>query len=437
MLWVVLRLFFSLLAVLVAVGCIDNQPAVQSTSSTSTATSPNTPTPSQETTAATPGTGQAPAETSVATRHLTGDIVLWHSWDGEDARVLRSMLDRMQADNPDLYLDAIYVKPFEVQGKLLQAVLSASGPNLLLAPMAQYPDLATDNLVQPLNSYQERVDEVELLASAWYGNVVDGNLVGLPIWVETVALYVNSDLMAPDQAPKTLAEVLQGNSSFENPIIGCYISPFHLSWGFAAFGSVMLDAEQRVVLDQQSQAEEWLAWLRATRQSGAVLYSTNYSELQQAFRLGELPMVIDGSWALDDYVAVLGKKLRVLPIPAGPTGPARPFINTESFFVVAGQSPYESFTSVEAAITLIELAADSGHTSRGFPAASSDFKDPTRAVREFKALLDDTAPMNVGEENRIVWYLVQEMFLKALMGSEPPAELIANFTLLANEQTGR
>ena len=368
---------------------------------------------------------------------LSGDIILWHSWNGEDLKILRSMLDRLQSDHPDLYLDAVHVGPSEVRWRLLDAILAGNGPSLLLGPIARYPDLASEDLVQPLNGYMDLVQEAHLLSSAWYGNIIASSLVALPAWVETVALYVNTNLIAPDEVPRTLHDLLARANMSDSPLLGLYISPFHLGWGFPAHGAVMLDAGYRVVLDQQPGAEAWLTWLREANQSGGIWISQDYAELQRAFRHGELPMIIDGSWVLDSFVTALGDSLRVLSIPDGPAGPARPFVTSESFFVIAGQSPRDTDASVMAALTLIELAADSPHTTRGLPAAQREFDADPRAAREFKALLEQTVPMHVGAGAKVIWDLAQIMFERALAGQEPPADLVARFSLLVNEQTDR
>lgn len=378
-----------------------------------------------------------PLPTATPELDLSGDIVLWHSWNGEDLKLLNSMLDRLQSDHPDLYLDAVYVSPSEVGERLLDAILAGNGPSLLLAPITRYPDLASENLVQPLNGYADQVQKANLLSSAWYGNTIASNLVALPAWVETVALYVNTDLIAPNEVPRTLDDLLVRANLSDSPLLGLYISPFHLSWGFPAHGAVMLDAGYRVVLDQQPGAEAWLTWLREANQSGGIWLSQDYAELQRAFRHGELPMIIDGSWTLDSFVPALGDSLRVLSIPDGPAGPARPFVTSESFFVTAGQSPRDTDASVMAALALIELAASSPHTTRGLPAAQRESEADSRAAREFKALLEQTVPMHVGPGATVIWHLAQIMFERALAGQEPPAELVARFSLLANEQTGR
>ncbi len=378
-----------------------------------------------------------PSPTSTPEPGLAGDIVLWHSWNGEDLKLLNSMLDRLQSDHPDLYLDAVHVGPSEVRQRLLDAILAGNGPGLLLAPIARYPDLASENLVQSLNGYMDLVQQANLLPSAWYGNTIASSLVALPAWAETVALYVNTDLIAPDEVPRTLDDLLARADLSNSPLLGLYISPFHLGWGFPAYGAVMLDAGYHVVLDQQPGAETWLTWLREANQSGGIWFSQDYAELQRAFRHGELPMIIDGSWTLDSFLATLGDSLRVLPIPAGPAGPARPFVTSESFFVIAGQSPRDTDASVMAALALIELAADSRHTTRGLPAAQRESEADPRAVRALKVLLGQTVPMHVGPGARVIWDLAQIMFERALAGQEPPADLVARFALLANEQTRR
>ena len=199
----------------------------------------------------TPSPG-VPVEPDSEDTPSSGTYLIWHSWTGEDYQALLAILEHINTAYPRLVLAPQFVEAHQVPTQLLNAILAGDGPQLLLAPASWYPELKADELITPFNDVVNEDDFARFVTPALFGLIHDGQLMGLPVWAETVMLYVNTELIPWSRVPDSTDQLLEMAESAEQPLLGLYNNLFHLSWGFPAFGGVMFDAGFRVVLDQSA-----------------------------------------------------------------------------------------------------------------------------------------------------------------------------------------
>ena len=60
--------------------------------------------------------------------------------------------------------------------------------------------------------------------------------------------------------------------------------------------------------------------------------------LLDRFTKGEFAYFVDGPWAAAQLSAALGDDLMVIPLPAGPAGPAQPWLYSDGVFVNPGHA---------------------------------------------------------------------------------------------------
>lgn len=367
----------------------------------------------------------------------TGHYTIWYSWTGDDQEALREMLDRLRADNPRLMIDSYYIDSDLLIHQLVNAILTGEGPSLVLAPAARYPELNAEGLVAPFNSTVPDLDFSTFDSPALLGLIRDEKLVGLPIWSESVALYVNNSLMPPSRMPSTLDELLTQAFDAQIPQLGLYQSLFHLAWGFYAHGGVFFDAGGRMVLDQSPGAPLFLDWLRQADDAQGIWITADYEELKTAFRTGNLPMFIDGPWSLREFEEALGQSLRVHRIPPGPEGASQPWLTTEAAFLVAGQSAERRAVSSRLALQLTAMEDILTATAYRIPATQRGADLGSEPMRQMRALQPLTQHMRHGPEMESVWRLGHEMMEQTFSTDRDAAELVAQFSLLVNEENPR
>ena len=371
---------------------------------------------------------------------MAGEVEIWHSLSAADLEFLEEAVRQMGASYPSLSLSHTYVAPHRLTADLLKAILSGQGPELLLAPASRLPELHAEGLVTPLDTLMREEDLENLVAPALFGLIHEQSLLGLPLWAETVMLYVNTDLIAPADVPENTDELLALAQGRTAPVAGMYLSLFHLSWGFQAFGGVLFDAEHKVVLDQSAGGTAFLTWLQQAHASPGIAVNSNYHSLRKSFLAGEMPLFLDGPWTLAAAEDALGQSLSIHEIPAGPVGPGRPWLTTEAILLIPGQSQAQRLVSARIARELIALDDEMIDIAHRLPVTQHRMNSGSRATRSFRRLLSFTQHMPHVSEMTSVWRLGNPLLAKALQADASPADLsaeVAYFALLANEENGK
>ncbi len=158
---------------------------------------------------------------------------------------------------------------------------------------------------------------------------VEGRLYGIPESLKAVALYYNKELLP---TPPTTTDELKALIESDTPAsvsIGCY---HH--WGFyGAFGGQVFDENWKVIADQGTGMVDAYTYLQSLYQTMVAKgLPKNDGEAAAPFREGKIATTTNGNWALGDYKAALGDKLGVVPLPAGPAGPANPLLGVDGFY---------------------------------------------------------------------------------------------------------
>ncbi len=371
---------------------------------------------------------------------MRGELEIWHSFAGADLDFLEEAIRQIEKSHPELKLSHTHVSPHKVTSELLKAILSGRGPELLLAPASRLPELYAEGLVAPLNTLLWEEQRENLVAPAIFGLIHEQSLLGLPLWTETVMLYANTDLITRADVPENTDNLLAMAQEMTEPLMGIYLSLFHLSWGFQAFGGVLFDATYKVVLDHSDGGTDFLNWLQLAHASTAITVSTDYNSMLDSFLEGELPLFLDGPWSLAAAEEALGNSLSIREIPAGPFGPARPWLTTEAIILVPGQSQNQRLVSAEVARILLTMEDEMIEIAYRLPASQRRLQVGSRAVRSFRDLLENTQHMPHVPEMASVWRLGNELLINALEEDASLKDLsasIARFALLANEENDK
>ena len=81
---------------------------------------------------------------------LYGSVLVWHSWEAEQAEVLDTVLDSFVGLYPDVNINAVYVPADRLLERYEVAAEAALGPDLMLAPSSFIGPLAEAGLIQPV-----------------------------------------------------------------------------------------------------------------------------------------------------------------------------------------------------------------------------------------------------------------------------------------------
>jgi arabinogalactan oligomer/maltooligosaccharide transport system substrate-binding protein len=370
---------------------------------------------------------------------LTGSLVLWHSWAGADGDALAAILSDLATAYPGVTIETLFVAPGDLLGAYAEAVQAGGGPELLLAPNWWLGDLVQSNVVQ-------RLDETvpgDVLDAYWPAAVEslrwDGNLYGLPINAHLVALLVNRAVAGDAQPPATLDDWLNQARTDPSLGMGLYATLFHLYWGLPAFGAQLLDADGRVVLDQTGGAADYLTWLAAVDSTPGSYVDLDYGMLLDRFKKGEFAYLVDGPWEVGDLRAALGDSLAIMPLPAGPGGPARPWLYADGVFINPNLDPAQQPLAIAIAQALTSPTSGLHLATVGglLPANRHVDLSADPLLAGFAAQAANADAMPTRSEMTELWGYAGDMLLKALTGVAPPPAIVAETTALINDANGK
>ena len=276
----------------------------------------------------------------------TSTLILWYQVDTGVEAVLGSLLEDIQAQNPDLLIEAQPVKISDLQS-YAQHSAAGEGPDLILGANAYLQDWVSQGAVLDLTPYLGEVLS-SFQTNAVQGLNIAGAQYGIPHSIQSVGLqYYNSAFLTP---PASTDEMLSVSVHFP-PII--YLEPYLLTGWAQAFGGQITDASGQCIADQMPAWLDYLNYLLALQENGAAFI--NSDPYYQGFASRGAPLLLGYSAHTDELSLSLGTELGLAPLPGGPAGPAVSPLTVSGFFVNPNSSNPQA--AVDLALYLTDQAA--------------------------------------------------------------------------------
>lgn len=271
-----------------------------------------------------------------------GTITLWHTWSGAEAEVLNQIIDKFASDCPNIFVRAQMVPASELSSQLAGNGQGRNGPDLLLVPSLQLPQLVDAGLLKDVGRFTDP-QLLQRYTPAALETVRRGEtLYALPESLNTQILYYNKALV--DVPARTLDDLLAQSMAGNRAAID--INFDDAFWGIPAFGGQLFDDQLRVVLDKSGFAD-WLTWLDRAEETAGVVLDNDEGHLRQLFLSGEVAYYVGSTRALGELRAELGEELGAVPLPDGPEGSAGPLVTSTGFALNAATSDEQSKLALE------------------------------------------------------------------------------------------
>jgi len=381
-----------------------------------------------------PAAPSLPAATSTP-EPLSGRMTLWHSWAEGDGDALAAILSAYQQANPGVTVDTLFVAYADLPQAYADAVAGGGGPDLLLAPNWWLGDLVAAAALLPLDSMITPGERAAYWPAALQNLIWQGQLYGLPIHYELVAAFVNRSLADPAAMPATLDGWLAQAQQAPAGGIGLYNNLYHLYWGLPAYGARFFDESGLAVVDETGDAAAYLAWLRAVSETAGSYVDPDYGMLLDRFKKGEFAYFVDGPWAIDDLRGALGDNLAVAQLPAGPAGPAQPWLTADGVFINPKIARTQQGLALDFArfLTGAESGAAIAQLGRRLPANRNAALGDDAILQGFAQQAEAAQPMPGLPEMAQAWSYGGDMFVKVIDGAADPAATLRETAALIND----
>jgi arabinogalactan oligomer / maltooligosaccharide transport system substrate-binding protein len=369
---------------------------------------------------------------SAGAQDLSGELTLWHGWTGAEADTLNNViLPAWTAANANVKVQALAV-PFDQLKTKFTTEASTGGPDLLIGPLDWVGELATGELIKPLDDMV--TDEVSgsFIPAVYDALKFDDKQYGLPESFETVALYYNTDLVP--KVPANTNEVYSMSADMAQGMYGLalYSDFYHPAGYLFGFGGELFDDENKSIINSP-ETVEFLNWIKQFGEGGkpGLFQQNDDATISSLFKEGKAAMVMNGPWALGDYAGALGKeKVAVAPLPLiseKDDAPPKPFLGVKHIMMgnnIEGDQAtlafefMKFFTGPESAGP---LATEAGH----LPANTAVDVSVDPVAQAFVKQGESVTPMPSIPEMGQVWTPAGNMITTVISGDATPEDAAA------------
>lgn len=348
-------------------------------------------------------------------------IELWAA--GREGEIVSSLTRDFEAEHPHLRVKVQQLPWSGAHEKLLTAVVGDSVPDVAQLGNTWIAEFATIGALEPLTERIERskLDARDYFPGIWETNRFQGELYGVPWYVDTRLLFYRRDLLERagfTQPPKSWSELLEVSSALERaapPGGSALFLPLNEPEALLAFG---LQQPEPLLRDGNRFGNFRSAGFQRALSFYVELFSRGLApkagsaeigNLWEEFGRGTFAIYISGPWQLGELERrlppALAESWTTAPLP-GPDGPGASLAGGSSLVVFRG-SPRKS-----AAFELVEYLSRPEVQRRFYalsgdlPARRSSYADPALErdphLHAFREQLERVKPLpRVPEWERI------------------------------------
>lgn len=256
-------------------------------------------------------------------------ISFWHCLGGIHKEILDEMIDTWNKEHPEIQVDATYVSAagrggLVLQEKLLTAIAGGTPPDVAYFNRHSTAAWVVRDAFIPLTAFAEKagVTADKYIEFAWREANWKGELYGLPFDTDGRGLYWNKDLFAevgldPESPPRNITELdtyAEKLTKFDDR--GRLIRMGFIPWlnqglfytWVLSFGGQIYDEVKQECTATDPKIIDMLNWVVSYAKKYDINRIDTFSSAfgaqeQNPFYIGQVAMVIDGSWAIKNIEA--------------------------------------------------------------------------------------------------------------------------------------
>lgn len=261
-------------------------------------------------------------------------ITIWHSWRDEQLTVLDFVIQSFQDQFPDVYFNLLYIPYDELFESYNQAAYNGMGPSILFGPAEWGPSLFDSDLVIDLIPYTSGEFLATINPVALDTCNYRDAIIGLPYAQYGILMIRNRSIIS--RSPESLDDLINLSAlASDGSKIGTYIElgSFFSAAHLSGLGGKLMEADFFPSFNDHF-GVSWMELVSALDRLGPVSFnSDNDVEL---FKIGQIGMIIDGSWNLNSIVDAVGENYVVVdPWPITADGKLSGYVQTDALYLNA------------------------------------------------------------------------------------------------------
>ena len=354
---------------------------------------------------------------------------------GREGEVVRELLPQFEREHPGLRVDVQTIPWNAAHEKLLTAYAAGALPDICQLGNTWVPEFAILDALTPLQPYVERsqvVQPADYFPGIWNTNIVEGQLVGVPWYVDTRLLFYRKDVLRDagvTAPPRTWEEWRRALAAVKREVGPERYAILMLLNEFEPQLSLALQGDDPLLRDGGRYGNFGTPGFRNALGLYAEMFErgwappvseTQVSNVWEEFFKGDFAFYLSGPWNIREFRKVAPPELAdqwgTMPLP-GPDGPGAGIAGGTSLVLFRGGKGHDAQRR-QAAWKLVEFLSRPDIQQRFYaligdlPPRRSTWRHPALAndelARAFREQLERVEPTpKVLEWERIV----QEMRL--------------------------
>lgn len=306
---------------------------------------------------------------------LSGTLVFWGGGDLSNetdltTKWVKETVDMFAEMHPNLKVEQTYAPGDEYLTKITTEIAAGNAPDVFQTWLSgRLEPFVTAGQVMPIEHMLETYPETAALMNEKGLNLAtfDGKKYAIPLVASGEMIFYNKKIFEENgiEVPKnydellSIVETLKGNGitpcnlGISDPWPGTipYMMIFNRLNGNDLYESVVLNKEADFANEGFVNAGKELQELVNAGMFNETIAAISQEEAQQKFMAGESAMIIDGSWAAPNYIAMLGEDVGIFNFPdmEGGKGSSNDWLmNFDNAYAISSQTQ-----NVEAAEALL------------------------------------------------------------------------------------
>ncbi|MGW3329970.1 extracellular solute-binding protein [Streptomyces rubiginosohelvolus] len=276
---------------------------------------------------------------SKSSGELSGTVTWWDTSSvGSEDKVFKKLAEGFEKKHPKVDVKYVNVPFGEAQNKFKNAAQAGDGaPDVIRSEVAWTPDFANLGYLAPLDGTAALKNQDDFLKQAVASTKYEDKTYAVPQVIDSMGIFYNKKMFeeAGVEAPANLADLKTVAKKIKDKTgkTGLYLrgdDPYYFLSFLYGEGGDMVDAGSKSVTIDKPEGVEAFKAVKALVDDGTAKTdaSDGWENMMQAFKNGDVAMMINGPWAVADTLT--GSEftdkgnLGVAPVPAGSAAQGAP-----------------------------------------------------------------------------------------------------------------
>ncbi|MGW6709721.1 extracellular solute-binding protein [Streptomyces sp. NPDC054956] len=385
------------------------------------------------------GDGKNDSGDTKAGGELSGTVTWWDTSNDAEKASFQKLAEAFTAKHPKVTVKYVNVPYGDAQNKVKNAFSSgAEAPDVIRADVGWVADFASLGYLAEVPADTAKKVDSEFLPQAAASAKYEGKTYGVPQVIDTMGLFYNKKMLADAgvQPPKTLEELKTAAAAIKakSGKTGLYLRGDDSYWFLPLIygeGGDLVDAKTKTVTVDNAAGVKAFKTARDLVASGAAITNATdgWTNMQTAFKSGEVAMMINGPWAVaDSYAGDQFKdkaNLGIAAVPAGSVKAGAPQ-GGHDLAVYAGSKNIAAANAFVEYMTSQEVQVQSAKELSLLPTRTAAYEQPdvksSEMVQFFKPAVDKAVERAWIPENGSLFEPLKVEYTKAITGASSPED---------------